>query len=144
AITTLISTLYFGGLNLYAVVGFVRGALRTNGVARQRLRFAAAGSGLFGLIFVVVLLASAFPQQQEVALLFVELLVIACGAAFYIGFAPPRRLRRTWQLIEAGNYLAALSTKSLSERLNISDIMTDMCRVANRGVGGMAAGVMRR
>ncbi len=144
AIPAVISPLYFGGLNLYAMVGFVRGALKTTGVARQRLRFAAAGSGLFGLIFVAVLLASAFPLQKEVALLLVEVLVIACGAAFYIGFAPPRSLRRTWQLVEAGNYLAALSGKSLNERLNIAEIMTDLCRVANRGVGGMTAGIARK
>jgi signal transduction histidine kinase len=126
------------------MVGFVRGALKTTGVARQRLRFAAAGSGMFGLIFIVVLLASFVPQQKDIALLLIELLVIACGAAFYIGFAPPRWLRRVWQLGESGNYLAQLSSKPIDERLNIAELMTDLCRSANRGVGGMAAGIVRK
>jgi signal transduction histidine kinase len=137
---TLAIQIYFIGLNFYAMVGFVRGALHSAGVVRQRLRFAAAGCGLFGLTLVASIVGSASPPIALVG----QVLGIVCALAFYIGFAPPRWVRRTWQLSETSDYLAQLTNKSLNERLNIDEVMSDLCKAANRSVGGMTAGIVRK
>jgi hypothetical protein len=49
-ISMLVGQSYLIGLNLYAMAGFVRGALTATDVTRQRLRFAAVGSGLLATL----------------------------------------------------------------------------------------------
>lgn len=87
-ITTLVSQGYLIGFNLYAMVGFARGVLRSNGVQRQRLRFAAAGSGLFALIFLAALLTSVVALPEGFESLVLETLAGVCVITYYIGFAP--------------------------------------------------------
>ncbi len=140
-ITLLVSQTYLIGLNLYAMIAFVRGALQATGIARQRLRFAAAGTGLFTLIFVVALLGNVLPQQQILLFLTAELLAIACASAFYIGFIPPRWLRRDWQLTELHHYLVEAAHSAPAEDTGVAENLKRLCRSAARAVGGLAAGV---
>ncbi|WP_238626011.1 sensor histidine kinase [Aggregatilinea lenta] len=134
-VPTLAVQAYFVGLNIYAMVAFVRGALGTQGVVRQRVRFAAAGSGLLALtLFVIIVGENSFGQ----------VLALVCAIAFYVGFTPPRGLRRMWQFTETGEYLAQLSSKPIDERLNLETATIDLCQAASRAVGGMAAGIVRK
>lgn len=142
-LTLVVSQTYLIGLNLYAMVAFVRGALKATGVARQRLRYAAAGTGLFALIFVAVLLASVFPQQQILMFLAAEFLAIACASAFYVGFVPPRWLRRDWQLTELHQYLLEAAHSVPAEDTGVSESLKRLCRSASQAVGGLAAGVFQ-
>jgi signal transduction histidine kinase len=131
---------YFAAVNLYAMVGFVRGTLNSSGMARQRLRYATIGSGLLGGTIVTALLSSTFPFMTLIA----QVLTMLSAIAFFIGFTPPRWLRRVWQLSETTEYLTQISTKPINERLNTDQVMNDLCEVANRAVGGMASGIVRK
>ncbi|MBX3083251.1 MAG: hypothetical protein KF716_16585 [Anaerolineae bacterium] len=132
--------LYFVIFNIYAAVAFVRGALKSKGMAHQRSRFAALGAVLFAIVLLALLGSGRLPFLTLVA----QLLAIASAIAFYVGFTPPRWLRRTWQYAEMGTYLALISSKPLDARLNIGEIMMELCRTTNRTVGGMASGIVRQ
>jgi signal transduction histidine kinase len=141
AIAVLPLQLYFVGLNVYAAFGFVRGALKLQGVLRQRMRFAALGAALFAAVLVALFVSRG---GNPFLITMAELLAIASATMFYLGFTPPRWLRRMWQLDEMSNYLSLMSSKPLDARLSISDIMRDLCSATNRTVGGMASGIVRR
>ena len=133
---------YFVGIDGYAMIAFVRGAQRTTGVSRQRLSFGAAGSGLFALTLLIAGLASIPALKGITELVLVAL--VASAITFYVGFAPPRWLRRAWQFGELSDYLARISSKSSGERFNITESMTELCHTANRAVGGVASGIAQR
>ncbi|MFN8562695.1 MAG: hypothetical protein U0703_14005 [Anaerolineae bacterium] len=71
------------------MLAFVRGALRTSGVVRQRLRFAAAGSGLLALVLLLVAVAVLVPAAQSIVILLALIAVVGSGVCYYVGFAPP-------------------------------------------------------
>jgi signal transduction histidine kinase len=135
---------YLIGLNIYAMVEFVYGALNSTGAAQQRLRFAAAGSILFALIFVAIMLALIIPKIRHVALFMGEVIAIICAITFYTGFAPPRWLLRLWQLSEAEQYLTQISQTPIATFAHMTQIATDLCRVVSRAVGGSAAGILQK
>ncbi len=142
-VTLVVSQTYLIGLNLYAMVAFVRGARKATGIARQRLRCAAAGTGLFALIFVVALLGNVLPQQQLLLYIAVEFLAIGCASAFYVGFIPPRWLRRNWQLNELHRYLLDATSSVPSEDAGVSEGLKRLSRSAAEAVGGLAGGVIQ-
>jgi PAS domain S-box-containing protein len=131
--------LYFVAIDGYAAVSFVRGAFTTAGVVRQRLRFAAAGSGLLALALFSLGLGGIIPGLREFATLLVGFAAIGSALSFYIGFAPPRWVRRAWQLAELRKFLMQINTKPIGERLNIVNSQQELCLGAKRAVGGMIA-----
>jgi len=143
-VSTVIGAAYLVGINLYAAIGFVRGALRSTGVAQQRLRFTAAGAGFFGLTLGAIVLAGSIIQEKVLLALLGETFAIISVLAFYVGFVPPRWLRRMWQLAEAENYLTGISRKPMEESTQIAEIGVDICLAARRSVGAIAAGVVRK
>ncbi|MEO8608403.1 MAG: PAS domain S-box protein, partial [Chloroflexota bacterium] len=64
---------------------------------------------------------------------------IGSGLAFYVGFAPPRGLRRTWQMEEFKKFLLQINTQSTSEYKNIANRNYELCEGATRAVGGITA-----
>ncbi|MEW6084046.1 MAG: PAS domain S-box protein [Chloroflexota bacterium] len=135
-ITTAVSQGYLIGFNLYAMIGFARGVPQSTGVHGRRLRFAAAGSGLFALIFVVTLAANAIQLPEQTAFLLLEVLAGACAITYYIAFAPPRWLMQSWQLRELQHFLRQAS-KSISQDYLI--ILNQLSEAALRTVGGITA-----
>jgi PAS domain S-box-containing protein len=143
-IMSLLIIAYFVGINGYTMIAFVRGALRTTSIIRQRLRFAAAGSGLLALALLIAGVTIVVPAMTELAGLVVQVTAIACAVAFYVGFAPPRWLRHMWQLTELSGYLTQIGRKSIGERVDVAEIMAELVDVANRAVGGMAAAIVQK
>jgi PAS domain S-box-containing protein len=131
--------LYFVAIDGYAAVSFIRGIFTTVGVVRQRLRFAAAGSGLLALALFSIGLGGMVPNLKEFSTALTELAAIASALSFYIGFAPPRWVRRAWQLDELRKFLIQINTKPIGERLDIVSSQQDLCLGAKRAVGGMIA-----
>jgi signal transduction histidine kinase len=143
-LTLLVTLAYLIGFNLYAMVGFVRGAMKAAGVARQRLRCGALGSGLFALVLIIIGLLVLFPHGTDIILLFGELAIVGCAVAFYIGFVPPRWLRRMWQLNELRDYLLASSRNRPAEDTGVNHSLQQLCEAANKAVNGISAGVIQR
>ncbi len=118
---TLPVLLYFIVINGYAVWAFIRGAFSSTGVARHRLRFAAAGSALLVFLFVVAGARLALPKAWPDITPVVQTLSILTVLTYYLGFAPPRWLRQSWQFMELRNYLLqdlpTLHTQSASSVL---------------------------
>jgi PAS domain S-box-containing protein len=143
-IVTLAAVVYFAGVEGYAMVAFIRGALTTSGVVQRRLRFAAAGSGLLGLMLIMAGIAAFVPAFASLATALVLVAAIGCALAFYLGFAPPRWLRRAWQLAELDSFLSRLGSRSAAERLIVSESMAELCLAAHRAVGSMATGIVQQ
>lgn len=131
--------LYFAAVNVYTMLTFVRGALTTSGVVRQRLRFAAAGSGLLGLALLTV--GSAIIPGLAVLTPLVLIFAISSAFCYYVAFAPPRWLRRAWQYMELRSFLSQRGTKPIGERLNVNEALSELCSGANRAVGGVISAV---
>ena len=134
---------YFAGVNGYSMLSFVRGALTTSGVVRQRLRFAAFGSGFLALTLLLIGLIVIIPTLVDVVTAIGFLFLIACALSFYLAFATPRWLRRTWQMEEIRAFLVGNSRRSAAVRLNPDEAMHDLCIAAIRAVGGSAAAVVQ-
>jgi signal transduction histidine kinase len=141
-IVTLLVIAYFAGIDGYAMVAFVHGALTSAGVVRQRLRFVAAGSGLLALALVLAGAGSVLPLLRDLTGPLTQVGAMLSAVTFYIGFAPPRSLRRTWQFSEVRNFLLQFSRKPVKERLSDPQTLLELARVAaNLSVGGVMAAV---
>lgn len=142
-ILTLVIVAYFAGVNGYAMVSFVRGALTTSGVVRQRLRFAAIGSGLLAFALLIAGLTALVPALRDVDTVLTQVFAIGSALSFYLAFATPRWLRRTWQMEELRNFLQQTATKSAAERLSATEGLNNLCTAAIRAVGDFAAAVVQ-
>lgn len=100
---TLGQVLYFFGLELYAAVAFVRAARGAVGVTRRRMWAVAAGSLLLGVAVVASALRPLGPGWGPLF----ELAALGAGVGYFLGFAPPSGLRRSWQEPELRAFLAA-------------------------------------
>lgn len=102
---TLSQVLFFFGLQLYAAIAFVRIARQSIGVTRRRMSAVALGSLLLGLAVVASALRAFGPIWQPLF----ELAALAAGVSYFLGFAPPLGLRRSWQEPELRAFLATTS-----------------------------------
>ncbi len=103
-IFTLLAMLYFVGLQAYVTFAFVVESHRTVGVTRRRIQSVAAGSILLGLATLEAGAATWLPTDDWGGRLF-ELLSLASGLGFFLGFAPPRWVRYAWQEPELRPFL---------------------------------------
>jgi signal transduction histidine kinase/DNA-binding response OmpR family regulator len=132
---------YFVAVDGYAMVIFVRGALTASGVVQQRLRLAAAGSGLLALALVTIVLALTVPALQEWLISFVWAMAIGAVVSYYVGFVPPRWLQRAWQFTELQNYLLKIGSKKIDTQLNVLESLAELSQVARSATGGETAAV---
>jgi PAS domain S-box-containing protein len=135
---------YFAALDGYAALAFVRGVAESSGTIRQRLRFAAAGSGLLALALLNLGVGGLIPALASFFTALILLAAIGSGLAYYVGFAPPRWLRRVWQMEEFRKFLLQINTKSADEHKNITNRNYELCEGANKAVGGMTAAIAQR
>lgn len=142
-ITALVMIIYLVVIDGYAMISFVRGAMTTTGVVRQRLRFAAAGSGLFALAFLMLPVVVLIPGLLDVGAPIVLSIAIASATCFYIGFGAPRMLRRTWQLEELRDFLLHMNQKPIVERADVTNALSELCQGANRATGGMISAILQ-
>jgi len=67
-------------------------------IARRRMRVLASGSAGLALIMVI---SGATPGGRQMAVTLATQLLSLCAATlFYLGFVPPRMLRRVWRHTE--------------------------------------------
>ncbi len=102
---------YFAGLFGYCAVAFVRVARRSVGLTRRRMEAVATGSFLLAAaVFVIGVVPVLIPPLAGVAGGVEQLLALGSGLAYFLGFAPPRVVRRAWQEPELRAFLRRASS----------------------------------
>ncbi|MEW5986259.1 MAG: ATP-binding protein [Chloroflexota bacterium] len=131
---------YFVGLEGYVAWAFIRGAITAGGVTRRRLTFAAAGTGLLTTVALLAVVPTLLQVNVwEQLALPVALLVLLAAQSYYFGFAPPRWLRRSWQLVELHRFLQETAEPRANGQSEA--VLTLLGQAAIRSVGGLAANV---
>jgi signal transduction histidine kinase len=98
--------LYFAALSTYCAVAFVRAARLSAGVTKRRLQAVALGTLLLGVAILVAGFAPLLPPSMAgFPNGLTQLLALASAIAYFVGFAPPRVLRRAWQEPELRAFL---------------------------------------
>ncbi len=134
---TMAVILYFVVVDGYAMVAFIRGAFAVAGVVRQRLRFAAIGSGLLALTLLVAGIAIVLPGLAMPIGSLVQLLAFLSAWSYYLSFVPPRWLHTTWQLAELRRFLLQNADKlSLEDQ---SQTLERLYHTAIQAVGAITA-----
>jgi len=129
--------LYFVAVEVYAAADLAQGAWVTRGVTRWRLGLAALGSGLIAAVLLLAGLNVVAPFLASYLALFIQALAVFSGLAYYFGFAPPRWLRRAWQLNELYSFLHEAAGQPVAIRGQ--ETLTHLCTRATAAVGGRAA-----
>jgi signal transduction histidine kinase len=92
-------------LLVYVVALGAWASRRFRGVTQRRLAAVTVGSLFLGLNFVAGNLPRWTPISEPDARSLADLAGLAVGVCYYVGFAPPRWLRRTWQEPELRAFL---------------------------------------
>jgi signal transduction histidine kinase len=130
---------YFVVVEGYASLSFISGARRASGGIRWRMTFAAAGSGWFALLILLVGVLIALPSAAPLATPLIEVLILLTVISYYLGFAPPLALRRAWQLGELNNYLRQAAGRPIAERVRSS--LDLLCPAVTHSVGAIGSAV---
>ena len=130
---------YLAALDIYSAVQLVRGALVTRGVAHRRLQFAALGVACLASVVLVAAVLQLVPALLLVAVYVAEFGAILSGVGLYLGFAPPRALRRAWQLAELDGFLNA---SAAAPEAPVQVLLQRLVAAAVETVGGRAALVL--
>ena len=102
--------LYIAGVLAYVIGATLRATLRARGVTRRRLIAMTTGSLFLVLNIVVGSLGLWFPNLNDLWRGAADVLGLAAGISYVIGFTPPRWLRRAWQEPELRAFLSHAAT----------------------------------
>jgi signal transduction histidine kinase len=128
---------YLVAVLAYASASFVRAAHRASGVTRRRMRAVALGALLLVLLFVIATLSAVAPLAPEVSRVVSDVVGLASGISFYLGFAPPSWLRRAWQEPELRAFLGRAA--SLPRLPGTDAIIGELERGAIASIGASGA-----
>jgi len=137
---SLLMLVYLAAVDTYSLVALVQGALAARGVTRRRLQFGALGAGSLATLLILALLVGLVPALLPAVTLLIEFIAVLSGLAFYVAFAPPRSLRRAWQLAELESFLNA--TAAAPPDAPVPEALQRLATAAVRAVGGRAALVL--
>ncbi|WP_420632052.1 ATP-binding protein [Candidatus Leptofilum sp.] len=128
---------YFIGVEGFSVVAFFQAARANSGVSRWRLNLVALGILTLLLAIVTFLpFRQVFVDNATFGLIPVTLTLIA-GGAFYLGFAPPRWLRKYWQLAELNQFLHNVPAQFAD--MELEQVVKYLCVAAHRSVDSITA-----
>jgi signal transduction histidine kinase len=133
---TLFIIAYFGLVESYAAVAFIRGAMSTDGLSHIRLTFIAWGSGQLATAIFLAGVQVWRPSYESTTAPLVFLLALGCGVCYYLGFAPPVRLRQAWRLTELYRFLQRVTRLPITERA--AEVLFQLCLTAGRMTAGLA------
>ena len=129
---------YFAVVALYVAVRFVRESRRGHGVTRRRMHAVGFGIGLLGVAILNAGIVAVTPPDVDVILNGItQVLALGSGLAFFVGFAPPRALRRAWQEPELRGFLKRAA--SLPRLPDTASIVSELERGAANTLGARAA-----
>jgi signal transduction histidine kinase len=102
--------LYIAAVLVYVIGATLRATLRARGVTRRRLVAMTAGSLFLVLNIVVGSLGLWLPSLADLWRGTADVLGLAAGLSYVVGFTPPRWLRRAWQEPELRAFLSRAAT----------------------------------
>src|SRR5438067_1696775 len=128
---------FFALLFSYCASMFVLPAPRAQGGTRRRRQAISLGAIFFGLDVVAAGLAGFFAEPDRTLLAGTgQVLGLASGISFYLGFAPPTFLRRAWQARELRAFLTRAA--QLPRLPTTLDIIRELERGAAAATGSSA------
>ncbi|HLQ33376.1 MAG TPA: ATP-binding protein [Chloroflexota bacterium] len=136
ALTTAI-VVPFAYVEGYATFAFVRAAIVTRGVTQRRLIAIALGSGLLASVILLAGVTAFLPAAGSAISTISNLLALGSAVAYYVGFAPPRWLRVSWQMAEFRRFLLTLSGRTSEDHATAA--LDHLGLAATRAAGGKAA-----
>jgi signal transduction histidine kinase len=134
---TLLIVIYFVAVELYASLAFFLGGRRTAGVTRWRMWLAASGSGFIALVILLAGINAVASATRPTLSLFSQVSGLLSMLSYYAGFAPPRWLRRFWQLSELHRFLR--QTTASEAQAGRTAALTRLCQAAVRAAGSVGA-----
>jgi signal transduction histidine kinase len=135
----LLMVVYLVALLAYAAAAFIRASRRSRGVTHRRMRAVAAGALLLMALFVLAGVSPFLPLGPEARRMLADIVGLASGIAFYLGFAPPRWLRRAWQEPDLRAFLGRAA--SLPRLPDTDAIVRELERGAVASVGAPEASI---
>ncbi len=102
--------LYVIAVLIYVIFASVKATLKARGVTHRRLAAMSLGSLFLVMNIAVGSLGLWLPEQIALWRAMAELLGLAAGVSYLVGFAPPRWLRRAWQEPELRAFLGRAAT----------------------------------
>ena len=137
ALVLLYVVLYFFVVAAFCAIAFIRTARRSRGVTRRRMEAISFGTILLSTdILIAGVTGFARPEDRAILQALGQLLGLASGVAYYLGFAPPLILRRAWQEPELRAFLARAA--SLPRLPTTLDIVRELERGAANSTGTSA------
>lgn len=137
ALTSILMIVYFVVVELYAIVAFFRVAQVTRGVTHYRLLLVAYGSGLVAAVIALVGLVIVVPVLEPTLAPLAQFFGVLAMISYYLGFAPPARLRRAWQLAELHQFLREAAGPWTGEAADIT--LERLSRTAVNATGSLGA-----
>lgn len=134
-----LSVAWFVALGGYGSLAFARLATRSRGVTQRRMQAVAVGSGLVALAFVLAIVGLLVPALAVSLQIGTQLLGLAAGVAYFIGFSTPAPLRRAWQEPELRRFLGRAA--SLPRLPTADAIVAELERGAAESTGAPSATV---
>lgn len=134
---------YFVAVDGYATLVFVRGAITSTGVVKERLRFAAIGSGMFALVLALAGSVQLVPSLGDIMPIIIQIVLIISALSFYISFVPPGWLRHTWQFKELHNFLLSIPVTTAADTAKGTEALRNLSQAAKRSVGGKLAVIVQ-
>lgn len=129
--------LYFAYIEGYAAISLLRGARNSRGVSRWRLLLVAAGTIMLAAALLVPRVTNAIPSLSALGQPAFLVLAPMAAVSYYLGFATPRWLQRTWQLAELDRFLRQAAGGRLDQ--SPKSMVQDVCRAATRAIGGLVS-----
>ncbi len=128
---------YFLGVEAFVALQFLREARRVRGSTRLRMRAAALGSALLGLVILFAGAQAASPQFADVWAVLSSAAAIGSGLAHLAAFAPPGVLRRSWQAPSLRQFLLEVGSKPF--RADLSELASEIEMDAKHATGAEGA-----
>lgn len=134
---SLVSVAFVVILGLYASLAFMREAMRTAGVTQRRMQSVAIGSGLLVGVLLLAGIRLVWPATADIVAVISQTLGIILAFSYFLGFAPPRFLRRAWQEPALRSMLT--SSPDLVRLPDASDVVSHFERQAEAATGAEGA-----
>lgn len=131
---------YFTLIEGYAAAVMMIEAARVNkGVNRRRLSLAAAGSGLLAAIILLSVFGELMPFLAGSIGTLSQFLAALAALSYFLGFAPPRWLRRTWQRADLYQFLRESPDRAFLS--SPAKILDRLCQAANQFTGSLMSAI---
>ncbi len=137
-ILTLALVFYFVTVLGYCAVRFLRESRRARGLVAARLLAVAVGSGLLSLVLAIaVILPFVLRDGADVTRLVTQLVILAAGISYFVGFAPPSVVKRLWQESALRQFMEEVNR--LPEASGVDEIMRLLEIAAGTATAGSRA-----